>query len=242
MKASQVKIISLKDEKSKELARVLSNSTAQDILQKLTEMKAIKQISDELSLPLTTVQSNIEKLKKVGLIEQTHYKWSPKGRKQRLYQPAKNIIIFAPEKAHANIIEVLKSSVIIPALMVVAGGVGLLRELSQKASVGASQFARTATSTAIETAEDAVLAAPVAPAAEGAVASTSTAAANITSETAAVGATKVIEKTAIAAPTIAEKITVVSTTNIWILVLFIGLITFGIIWLVYYFRRMKKCD
>lgn len=130
---TEVKIISLKDKKSKELARVLSNKTSQEILHQLTKLKSIKAISEELDLPLTTVQSSIKNLEKVGLIEQTHYKWSPKGRKQRLYQPTKNVIIFAPERAHTNIIEVLKNNVVIPAVIAFIGGAGVLTQTRFKA-------------------------------------------------------------------------------------------------------------
>lgn len=158
---ADVRIISLKDEKSKELARTLSNETAQNILQKLTELKPVKRIADELNLPMTTVQSSIQKLEEVGLVEQTHYKWSPKGRKQRLYQPAKNIIIFAPEKAHASIIEALKNNLVLPAVLAIAGGAGVVSRLFKPSFArGAGAVAEDVMLTAPEKGASVALAAP----------------------------------------------------------------------------------
>jgi len=130
-------VTSLKDESSKDIAHALYNKTARQILNRLADkMKSTSQLAKEMKLPLTTIQYNLDLLKKAKLIKTTHYKWSPKGKKVRLYKPAKKIIVLAPEKSAASIVDVLRSNVVLPAAITVTAGVGWILQQIYGGSTG----------------------------------------------------------------------------------------------------------
>jgi len=117
-------VLGLKDKKSKELAKALSNEKAQQILSKLAEKKmSPTDLSKALDLPLSTVQYNLDVLTKSGLIKQKWYKWSKKGNKIRLYEPARKIIVLSPERTDEDSLKALLSK-IVPAVLGVAAVVG----------------------------------------------------------------------------------------------------------------------
>ena len=60
--------IKLEDEKSKELATIISNSTSRKILNYLSTKDEVSEsdISKELKLPLSTIHYNLKQLKKMS--------------------------------------------------------------------------------------------------------------------------------------------------------------------------------
>jgi len=102
-------VVSLEDEKSKDVAKILSNDTARRMLEELSKgRKSISELSEELEVPISTVQYNIDALKKAGFIKDTGYRYSEKGKKMLYYEPARKIVILAPKKEEKNILAKLK--------------------------------------------------------------------------------------------------------------------------------------
>lgn len=91
-------MVSLEEEKAKELANVISNDTSRKILDFLSEKDAAENdIVKELSLPASTVHYNIQNLLKHSLIEVKDFYWSEKGNKVNVYTVAKKLIVIAPK-------------------------------------------------------------------------------------------------------------------------------------------------
>jgi DNA-binding transcriptional ArsR family regulator len=104
-------VLPLESKESKEIAKVMANETARQIMAKLAVNKcSSSQLSSELSLPLSTVEYNLDALQKVGMIRPIEYKWSRKGRKIHFFAPTKKLIIIAPEEKSASITEALKKN------------------------------------------------------------------------------------------------------------------------------------
>lgn len=63
-------MFSLDDERAKDLADVMSNKTSKKIVDYLAEKDAsVSDIAGDLKMPLNTVDYNVKKLLKTGLIE-----------------------------------------------------------------------------------------------------------------------------------------------------------------------------
>jgi len=91
-------MVSLEDEKAKELANVISNDTSRKILDFLSETDAAENdIAKKLELPASTVHYNIRHLLKHDLIEIKDFYWSEKGNKVNIYRVAKKLIVIAPK-------------------------------------------------------------------------------------------------------------------------------------------------
>jgi len=94
-------LLGMGDERSKHVAEVLGNKTCKKILDFLSETNEAseKDISDGLGIPLNTVEYNLNKLKKSGLvISSKNFFWSRKGKKIPMYKLAKKHIIISPSK------------------------------------------------------------------------------------------------------------------------------------------------
>ena len=66
--------VSLNDQKSKELAQVISNNTCRKILNYLTNKESTEsQLSKILTIPISTVHYNIQLLLKTGLVKSTEF-------------------------------------------------------------------------------------------------------------------------------------------------------------------------
>jgi len=94
-------LMGLGDENSKEVAEILSNKTCKAILDTLSDHIELseKDISKKLGIPINTVEYNLKKLIKVGLIEKTkNYFWSVKGKKIPMYKIVRKHIIISPHK------------------------------------------------------------------------------------------------------------------------------------------------
>jgi hypothetical protein len=96
-------MVSLEDEKSKDLANVISNDTSRRILSYLSEKEASESdISKALGLPASTVHYNVQHMLKSNLIEVKDFYWSDKGNKVNVYTIAKKFIVIAPRGTKVN--------------------------------------------------------------------------------------------------------------------------------------------
>lgn len=101
-------LVSLEEQKSKELAQVISNDTSRKILDYLGKKEGTEtDISKKLGMPLSTVHYNMQQLLKAGLIESKEFIYSDKGKPVNIYTVAKKIIVIAPNKQN-NLSETLK--------------------------------------------------------------------------------------------------------------------------------------
>ncbi|HIJ97938.1 TPA: winged helix-turn-helix transcriptional regulator [archaeon] len=112
-------IITPLDESAEEIGEILSSETCRKILNLLADAPLnSKQISEKLSVPLTTVEYNIDKLEKAGLIKIHHKELSARGKAMRFYAPAEKYILIAPkQKSPEKIMKSLRM-LLIPALAI----------------------------------------------------------------------------------------------------------------------------
>jgi DNA-binding transcriptional ArsR family regulator len=91
-------MVSLEDDKSKDLANVISNDTSRRILSFISENESSESdIVRALGLPASTVNYNVQNLLKSNLIEVKDFYWSGKGNKVNVYTIAKKLIVIAPK-------------------------------------------------------------------------------------------------------------------------------------------------
>ena len=93
-------LVSLEEEKAKQLAQVLSNNTARRILDHLSreEHDTETNISKSLKLPLSTVHYNLQHLAKTNLVNDEHFTYSEKGKQIIHYSLSNKYVIIAPKK------------------------------------------------------------------------------------------------------------------------------------------------
>ena len=91
--------IDLDDARIKDLADVISNKTSKRIINYLADKEASEsEISRDLKLPANTVNYNVAKLLKSGLVEKSKtYFWSVKGKKIPYYSVANKKIVISPK-------------------------------------------------------------------------------------------------------------------------------------------------
>ena len=156
MKKDKKLVITPLDE-SKEVSQVLANDTCRKILDILSdEPMSTSLVAERLNLPLTTVDYNIKKLKKVNLIDVHHKRWSPKGKKVPYYAPQEKFIVIAPKMKQDQILSTLKG--LIPLFAGVAVVSGVLELFARPATFMAGKSMDAATSLANTTGEAAPLA------------------------------------------------------------------------------------
>ncbi len=112
-------MVSLSEDKAKELAQVISNDTCRKILDALTEGDySESDLSTKLSVPISTVHYNLQQLMKGGLVIVEEFHYSEKGKEINHYKLANKYIIIAPKKVTG-----LKGKLrkILPSLGVVLG-------------------------------------------------------------------------------------------------------------------------
>tara|TARA_Y100000034_G_C6900949_1_gene416705 strand:+ start:1240 stop:1860 length:621 start_codon:yes stop_codon:yes gene_type:complete len=91
-------LLSLEEDKAKELANAISNETSRKILNYLTEKEASEhKLAKNLKLPASTINYNIKNLLKANLIEVKDFYWSEKGNKINMYQVANKLIVISPK-------------------------------------------------------------------------------------------------------------------------------------------------
>ena len=165
-------VASLEDAKARELGRIISNENARAILSLLSKKNATEsEISQELKIPLPTVNYNIKQLMKNNLIIIRGFFYSKKGNKINVYTLAKKFILIAPKGVS---ISASKIKSILPAALIAAGLAGLIRLFYAFKPV--TMAAKTATPLYAEGAKEAAttIAAAAAPAAAPGIASSAT--------------------------------------------------------------------
>ncbi len=142
-------VITPLDESTKKISQVLANDTCRKILDTLSdEPLSSSQISEKLTLPLTTIDYNIKKLSEVGLITVHHKRWSPKGKKVNYYAPAEKFILIAPKAQPAQIFKTLKSLIpVLAALALISGALEFLFSGFRKASLAGERLFATQVAT-----------------------------------------------------------------------------------------------
>ncbi len=96
-------LFSLEDEKVKKLGDVISNPTSRKIINLLSEKEASEsEIAKELEMPLNTVDYNVKKLVKAGLIEEKKHLWSSKGKRIPIYRVSNKHIVISPKKTYPS--------------------------------------------------------------------------------------------------------------------------------------------
>ncbi|MFH1711317.1 MAG: helix-turn-helix domain-containing protein [Nanoarchaeota archaeon] len=94
-------LFSLDDEKSKKLGEVISNPTCKKIVNLLAEKDLSEsEISNELGMPMNTVNYNIKRLVSSGIVEKAKHWWSVKGRRIETYRVANKLIVISPKKSN----------------------------------------------------------------------------------------------------------------------------------------------
>lgn len=116
--------IDLNDPRTKDIAEIMGNKTCKEILNLIAEKELTEtEISQKLKLPINTVDYNIKKLIKSGLIESSTFWWSIKGKKMPSYKVSNKKIIISPKSFSSKIL-------LLPAL-IIGGAVALVvRKLS----------------------------------------------------------------------------------------------------------------
>jgi DNA-binding transcriptional ArsR family regulator len=96
--------VSLGDAKVKEIGEIIGNKTCNKILDFLAgEDGTVTDISRKLKIPLNTVDYNVKKLVKAGLIEKASHWWSVKGKKMPMYRVSNRKIVISPRKSVAKV-------------------------------------------------------------------------------------------------------------------------------------------
>jgi len=93
-------MLSLDDEKAKDLADVMGNKTSKKILTLLANQeKSESDIAKELNQPINTIEYNLKKLVNAGLIEKSKdFFWSVKGKKIPVYKLSNKYIVIMPKQ------------------------------------------------------------------------------------------------------------------------------------------------
>lgn len=107
-------MIDLEDPRTSEIAEVISNKTSKSILLVIAEQELTEtEISQKLNLPLNTVDYNIKKLERTGLIEKAKtFSWSPKGKAVYRYKASNKQIIISPKSKIKGILQALISTAV----------------------------------------------------------------------------------------------------------------------------------
>ena len=93
-------LVSLGDDKVKQIGEVIGSKTCNKILDLLAEEDmTVTDISNKLKIPLNTTDYNVKKLVKAGLIEKAGHWWSVKGKKMNSYKVSNKKIIISPKKS-----------------------------------------------------------------------------------------------------------------------------------------------
>ena len=121
-------LVSLSENKAKQLAQVISNETCRKILDYLADKEATEsELSKKLEVPISTVHYNLKQLQKGGLVVADEYHYSQKGKEVNHYKLANKYIIIAPKSTY-GIKEKLKS--VLPVAIIIGAGAGLIRFFS----------------------------------------------------------------------------------------------------------------
>jgi DNA-binding transcriptional ArsR family regulator len=138
-------LVSLKEDKAKKLAQVISNDTSRLILDHLAKKKDSTEsdIAKDLKLPLSTVHYNLQHLVEAKLVQADEYHYSAKGKEVLHYSLTNKFVIIAPREASETFVEKLKKLIPVAAIVLAAAGIIQLlsRWLMPRADAGLFQEA-----------------------------------------------------------------------------------------------------
>lgn len=101
--ADNVVILEPGDERALKISKAMASQTASDILQLLAEsQKSLTEITERLSIPLTTAKYHVENLLEAGLITVAETKYSVKGREIKIYAVTNQLLIVAPRQSNVR--------------------------------------------------------------------------------------------------------------------------------------------
>lgn len=111
-------LVSLEEDKARDIANVISNSTSRKILEYLSSKDEASEteVSKELNVPLSTIHYNLQQLKKTNLVETKRFMYSEKGKKVGFYSVVKKFIVIAPKYTRRNLI-----NSVLPLFLISAG-------------------------------------------------------------------------------------------------------------------------
>jgi len=115
-------MISLDDERSSKLSKVLGSKACEKIINYLAEEKEASEqdIAHALKMPINTVEYNLKSLLDAELIEKSkNFFWSQKGKKIVMYKVSNKSIIISPKSRITN-----KLKSILPAVLI--AGIGAI--------------------------------------------------------------------------------------------------------------------
>lgn len=166
-------LVSLKEDKARELAQVISNESCRKILDYLGEKEDAteSELAKELGIPISTAHYNLQHLMKAGIVAVEEFHYSEKGKEVNHYKLANKYIVIAPKTTY-GIKEKLRS--ILPVSLLALVGAGFIQIYTKYFST-AARVINAAPAGAIQTAEGGV----EAPMMEAAVATKSAVAENV---------------------------------------------------------------
>jgi predicted transcriptional regulator len=123
-------LVSLKEDKAKKLAQVISNDTCRALLDHLAKKKDATEsdISKELKLPLSTVHYNLQHLVEAKLVQAEEFHYSPKGKEVLHYSLTNKFVIIAPRDANETFLEKLKK--IMPVAAITLGAAAVIQGIT----------------------------------------------------------------------------------------------------------------
>ena len=112
-------LVSLEEEKAKQLANIISNATSRKILDYLStkDEASETEIAKELNSPLSTIHYNLQQLKKNNLVEVKHFMYSNKGKRVEFYRVVKKFIVIAPKYSQPGLLKNILPLFLISALI-----------------------------------------------------------------------------------------------------------------------------
>jgi DNA-binding transcriptional ArsR family regulator len=139
-------MIDLDDPRMGALADVLTNKSSKRILSLLADSElSTSELASELKMPLTTVDYNVKKLARAGLIEKTRSLMSAKGKIVPVYRVSERSIVITPKRMLRGIVPgVIVAGVVALGLKIWETGYRAKMLAAQTASAyGASSFITT---------------------------------------------------------------------------------------------------
>ncbi len=155
-------LVSLSENKAKQLSQTIANKTCRKILNYLADNEATEsELAEKLDISISTVHYNLKQLQKAGLIIAEEYHYSKKGKEVNHYKLANKYIIIAPKSTY-GIKEKLRS--VLPVALIVAAGTAFIQFFSKNTARFAAVQEETALKIEEQAAVETIRAADYAPA------------------------------------------------------------------------------
>ena len=91
-------LVSLQEDKARQLAQLMTNESCRKILDYLADKNATEsELAEKLDIPISTVHYNLKQLMQGGLVRADEFHYSEKGREVNHYRLANKYIIIAPK-------------------------------------------------------------------------------------------------------------------------------------------------